>query len=71
MEKKLVCICNLVTEGEIKKVLAKGAECTADVQKATGAGTSCGRCLPEIDALVKEHNQNKRPNQQGTLKFDF
>ncbi len=71
MARKLVCICNLVTEDEIVKVLKKGASCTADIQKHTNAGTSCGRCLPEIDAIVDAHNNSNISNPQGKLNFDF
>ena len=71
MARKLVCICNLVTEDEIVKTLKKGALCTADIQKHTNAGTSCGRCLPEIDALVEKHRPADGANPQRTLNFDF
>ena len=64
MPRRLVCICNLVSEDEIQSVLHKGAESTVDIQKHTHAGTSCGRCLPEIDALVEEHKKRKPGNQQ-------
>jgi len=71
MARKLVCICNLVTEDEIVKTLKKGALCTSDIQKHTNAGTSCGRCLPEIDAIVDAHNKKRTSNQQRKLDFDF
>ncbi|MCK3683035.1 (2Fe-2S)-binding protein [Maribellus sp. YY47] len=69
MARKLVCICNLIEESEIKSVLAKGAETTSHIQKFTRAGTSCGRCLPEIDAIVEEHQKKKPKNQQGKLEL--
>ncbi|MBC8006146.1 MAG: (2Fe-2S)-binding protein, partial [Verrucomicrobia bacterium] len=55
MSRRLVCVCNLVTEKEILQVLRKGALSTADIQQATRAGTSCGRCLMEIDRMVEEY----------------
>lgn len=67
MARRLVCICNLVTEEEIQSMLNKGAESTVDIQKLTHAGTSCGRCLPEIDSLVEEHKKRKPGNQQLLL----
>lgn len=67
MARRLVCICNLVTEDEIKAVLEKGAKIAEDVQKFTRAGTSCGRCLPEIDELVETHKKKKPGNQQLSL----
>jgi bacterioferritin-associated ferredoxin len=54
MSKRLVCICNMVTEKEIQAALVKGARSTTEIQKMTRAGTSCGRCLPWIDSIVEE-----------------
>jgi NAD(P)H-nitrite reductase large subunit len=49
----------MVSEKEIILELKRGAKETADIQKATKAGTSCGRCLVSIDHLVEEfHMQN-------------
>ena len=69
MARRLVCICNLVTEDEILAMLKKGASKTEDIQKYTSAGTSCGRCLPEIDAIVNEHKKKNPINQQRKLEF--
>jgi len=63
MSNRLVCICNFVDEKEIKLYLAKGAQSTSDIQKLTRAGTSCGRCLPSIDALVEEYKKKKPKDQ--------
>lgn len=69
MSNRIVCLCNLVDEKEIHSILKKGATSTSDIQRLTRAGTSCGKCLPVIDELVKEF-KNKRPkDQQQTLDF--
>jgi NAD(P)H-nitrite reductase large subunit len=68
MSNRLVCLCNLVDEKEIISILKKGATSTSDIQRLTRAGTSCGKCLPVIDALVNEF-QNKRPKDQQKLDF--
>jgi nitrite reductase (NADH) large subunit len=69
MANRLVCLCNFVDEKEIRSVLKKGAESTADIQRFTRAGTSCGRCLPEIDELVLNHKKNKPEDQQRKLEL--
>ena len=69
MARRLVCICNLVTEQEIQSFLNKGAESTVHIQKLTQAGTTCGRCLPEIDAFVEAHQKKKPGNQQLWLEL--
>ncbi|WP_167613479.1 (2Fe-2S)-binding protein [Maribellus sediminis] len=71
MARKLVCICNLVLESEIEEVLEKGADTTQQIQDHTRAGTSCGRCLMEIDVLVEEHKKKKPESHQSRLEFGF
>ena len=71
MARKLVCICNLVTEDEITELLKKGAQNTEDIQKHTNGGTSCGRCLMEIDAIVEEYKKKNPTNQQRKLELGF
>lgn len=52
-------MCNFVTENEIILELEKGAQSTEDIQFATRAGTSCGKCLMEIDEIVKRYMVEK------------
>lgn len=69
MRKRLVCICNMVTENEIITALKKGARSTTEIQKLTAAGTSCGRCLVLIDAMVEEFLANQPEDPQQKLNF--
>lgn len=66
---RLVCICSFVEEKEIVAALKKGAVTTSDIQKVTGAGTTCGRCLPEIDDLVGKYGKKKAGVVQNKLDF--
>lgn len=70
MSRSLVCVCNMVTEGEIRKFLQLGALSTADIQKITKAGTSCGRCLTTIDRMVEEFLSQKPNDLQQRLNFE-
>jgi bacterioferritin-associated ferredoxin len=69
MARRLVCICNLVMEKEIISFLRKGATSTKDIQMLTRAGTSCGRCLPEIDQIVDQYEKEKPKDPQKRLDF--
>ncbi len=71
MGRRLVCICNLVDEKEIITLLNKGASSTAEIQLLTRAGTSCGRCLPEIDQIVNDFKKEKPKIQQNKLDLGF
>lgn len=71
MARKLVCLCNFIEEKEITGVLKKGAASTKEIQDVTGAGTSCGRCIPEIDQMVEKWEKEKPKEQQKKLNFGF
>ncbi len=70
MKQRLVCLCNMVTEKEIRDALAKGARSSSDIQKITRAGTSCGRCLPWIDSIVEEFQASQPTDPQQKINFE-
>lgn len=69
MSRSLVCVCNMITESEILRALKMGAITTADIQRATKAGTSCGRCLTTIDVIVEEFWKQQPDDLQLRIKF--
>lgn len=70
MNKSLICVCNVVTENEILAALKKGARTTADIQKNTKAGTSCGKCLMTIDRIVEEFLVQQPADPQTKIDFE-
>jgi bacterioferritin-associated ferredoxin len=71
MGRRLVCLCNLVEESEIIKLLEKRADSTSHIQLLTRAGTSCGRCLPDIDQLVDGYQKKKPKDLQKSLTLGY
>lgn len=69
-QKRLVCLCNHVSALEIKKVLCAGALTTSEIQKLTAAGTGCGRCVGEIDAIVEKYKTKSVKNPQLRISFE-
>jgi nitrite reductase (NADH) large subunit len=67
--RRLVCICNFVEEKEIADLLKKGANSTEKIQELSRAGTTCGRCLPEIDQIVEEFKKKEPKDRQKKLDF--
>jgi len=53
-----VCICNAVTEREVRECARKGATCVEDLTMQLGIGLGCGRCR-ECAAEVLEEAQGK------------
>jgi len=68
-QKRLVCLCNQVSAAEIKKKLRAGALSAAEIQKFTTAGTGCGRCVREIEAIVKKHLEGPGKDPQFRINF--
>jgi bacterioferritin-associated ferredoxin len=47
-----VCICEGVTEDQVRSAVAGGACTIEDVGAACAAGTCCGSCHDEIDVFL-------------------
>ena len=50
-----VCICNEVTDREIKQETSKGACSMKDLRNSLNVATSCGRCASCAKGLLKEY----------------
>jgi len=51
---KLVCSCNQVGDGNLKKLISSGCETLNELCQSSGAGLGCGSCKPEIQQLLNE-----------------
>ncbi|WP_374012374.1 bacterioferritin-associated ferredoxin [Pseudoxanthomonas koreensis] len=49
-----VCICNGVTDKQIRQAVEDGCDSVAELTMRTGCGSSCGSCLDMAAALVAE-----------------
>ncbi|HVU58378.1 MAG TPA: molybdopterin-dependent oxidoreductase [Puia sp.] len=54
---KLVCSCNNVGSGNIENKIASGCTELAQICAATGAGTGCGSCRPEVKKILENKLQ--------------
>jgi NAD(P)H-nitrite reductase large subunit len=65
----LICSCNAVSRGEIEAaVRAGGLVSAAEVGRETRAGTGCGSCLGEIEALLRERDSSIRNKDVTAVK---
>lgn len=62
-------MCNGVSKSEILKILKKGADNLEDIKKFTLASSGCGRCKPEVEAILVSYLREKNRPLQG--KFGF
>ena len=49
-----VCLCNGVTERQIREVADAGCRTLAELTMRTGCGATCGSCLPMAQSLLDE-----------------
>lgn len=72
LKSDIICQCNEVTRGEIKHaVFKRGANTLLLVQRACGAGTRCGRCIPLIDEIIYTTKINTKESDDKQLSIDF
>lgn len=49
---KVICHCKNVDYISIRKAMISGARTVDEIKEMTGAGTGCGRCIPEIEKIL-------------------
>jgi bacterioferritin-associated ferredoxin len=49
-----ICICNGITDRDIRSCVQQGACCMADLQRELGVATQCGRCETHAKELLPE-----------------
>jgi ferredoxin-nitrate reductase len=58
---ELICSCNAVSRAQIEAAArAKGVGSVTEIGRTTRAGTGCGSCVPEIEALLRERDSSIR-----------
>jgi len=56
-----VCICNGVTDHQIREAVANGCRSLAELTMRTGAGASCGTCLETAAAMLQPAHRDTIP----------
>jgi bacterioferritin-associated ferredoxin len=49
-----VCICNPVTDSEVRVCVRRGACTLSDLQMQLGVAAQCGMCAPTAVAIIEE-----------------
>lgn len=61
-----VCVCNAITETEVRESVAAGAETLEDLQLETGVATCCGTCVEAASSYLPNVGiQEAQPVQEG------
>ena len=48
-----VCICNAVTDREIRELAGEGVGTLRQLREQTGCAGTCGQCAPEARAILR------------------
>jgi bacterioferritin-associated ferredoxin len=62
-----VCICNAVTDREIRQCVALGAQTFEQVRECLGVSTCCGRCEPVARQIVVERDRHHHAGASATV----
>jgi len=54
-----VCVCNAVTESEIQKAIAEGANSVKDLRERLLVTGCCGTCLPTVEEFLEQSAQTE------------
>jgi bacterioferritin-associated ferredoxin len=49
-----ICICNAITEREVRECVRGGCRSMDELSMELGVGTSCGRCRPVAKEILDE-----------------
>ena len=55
-----VCICNGVTDHQIREAAAGGVRSVAELTMRTGCGATCGTCLETAAGILDAHAPERR-----------
>ena len=58
----IVCVCNALTEDEVREAARAGAVCPYNAYARLGAEPQCGCCLDYAQEIIDEERPSKRPH---------
>ena len=64
-----ICICNAVTEREIRHAVELGCNSYKKLHDGLGVGTCCGKCKKEATRVVKDHVAELQTVENGCGGF--
>ena len=54
-----ICVCNAVTESEIRQAIAEGAETVKELRDRLLVTGCCGSCLPSVQEFLERSVQTE------------
>ncbi len=63
-----VCICNGITDSDIRQAMDDGASTVRDLNRTMGVGSCCGKCTRVARDVLKSHSEN---NEIDNLAYEI
>jgi len=57
-----ICICNAVTDKDIKSAIKNGAKSVKDLNEQLSVGSNCGTCVSSAQSIIDDSIQTKNFN---------
>ncbi|NRA43958.1 MAG: (2Fe-2S)-binding protein [Oligoflexales bacterium] len=64
-----VCLCNAVSDKQIKKAISDGASSVEEVQQVSNAGKNCGTCIYAVQEIIDREVGDKKENSKPEPKL--
>jgi len=61
----IVCVCNAVSDRQIRAAVRGGACSLRDLTRELRVGTCCGKCVPEARATLAASLEREAPSESG------
>ena len=58
-ETMIVCVCNNISDREIRQAADLGISSVAELHRELGVGTMCGKCVSYAREVLNEHLESK------------
>lgn len=65
----IICVCNAVSEKQIREAIRGGASSIGDLRAATGCGTNCGSCVETAVSLIDQHLEEANSSALDVLNL--
>ncbi|TVP59688.1 MAG: (2Fe-2S)-binding protein [Halomonadaceae bacterium] len=62
-----VCLCEAVTDHQIRALAQEGCTSMRQLGEQTGAGRCCGRCVPMARGILREYQESLNMDLLQTL----
>ena len=56
-----ICLCNAVTDRDVRCCVEQGARSVSELRCELGIGASCGRCVPAAEEILQEQKRESLP----------